>query len=49
MEVLAENALIEPSYKELKEAGIELTDLQLSAIMAYCQRGVKMLEYFRTE
>lgn len=49
MEILAENALIEPSYQELKEAGIQLTDLQLSALMAYCQRGVKMLEYFRTE
>ena len=49
MEVLAENALVEPSYAELKEAGIELTDLQLSALMAYCQKGVKVLEYFRTE
>lgn len=49
MEILAENALIEPSYQELKEAGIELSDLQLSALMAYCQRGVKMLEYFCTE
>lgn len=49
MEVLAESALIEPSYQELKEAGIELTDFQLSAIMAYCQRGVKILEHFRTE
>ena len=49
MEILAESALVEPTYQELKDAGIELTDLQLSSLMAYCQKGVEILKYFYTE
>lgn len=46
-ETLCEAALVQPTYKELKEAGIELTDEQLMAIFNYTQRGLKALESFR--
>lgn len=35
----AEQALAEPTYKELKENGIELTDTQLMAIYNYALQG----------
>ena len=49
MDVICEAALVEPTYKEIKEAGIELTDDQLMFIVGYTQNGVKQLESFRTK
>lgn len=49
MEVIAEASLIEPSYKEIEEAGLELSDDQLMFIFQYSQVGVKALESFRGE
>lgn len=49
VEILTEAALIEPSLKTIKDAGLELTDDQLMFIFNYTQRGVKALEPFRTE
>lgn len=46
-ETLCEAALVEPTYAEFKEAGIEFTDEQLMAIFNYTQRGVRALEPFR--
>lgn len=46
-EVICEEALVEPSYKDLKDAGISLTDEQQIAIFSYTQSGVKALEPFR--
>lgn len=46
-EVICEEALVEPSYKDLKGAGISLTDEQQIAIFSYTQSGVKALEPFR--
>lgn len=46
LSLIAESALVEPTYKELEDAGVELTDLQLGAIFAYSQSGVKDLERF---
>lgn len=45
--VMAEAALVEPSYKELEEIGYELTDEQLLAIFNYTQQGIKSLRSFR--
>lgn len=45
--IVAEHALVEPSMKELEEAGLELTDLQLSSIFNFTQLGCKALEPFR--
>ncbi len=47
MEAICEAALVKPSYKELRDAGISLTDEQMMAIFSYTQQGVKALESFR--
>lgn len=47
--VLVKASLVEPTYEELCEAGIELTDSQLMDIYLYTQKGVKMLEGFRED
>lgn len=49
LEVICESAFVEPSYKELKEAGVHLTDQQYMAVFNYTQEGVKALETFRRE
>lgn len=48
IEVICEEAFVEPAYNELKENGIELTDQQKLAVFTYTQRGVKSLENFRS-
>lgn len=49
LEVICESAFVEPPYKELKEAGVHLTDQQYMAVFNYTQEGVKALEPFRRE
>lgn len=49
MDVICDAAMVEPTYSELREAGIELTDEQLMFIFGYTQNGVKQLDSFRTE
>lgn len=49
LEVICESAFVEPSYKELKEAGVHLTDQQYMAVFNYTQEGIKALEPFRRE
>lgn len=49
LDVICDAAFVEPTYKEIKEAGIELTDDQLMFVFGYTQNGVKQLESFRTE
>lgn len=48
-DVLCEATFCEPKYKDIKEAGITLTDEQYMFIFNYSQQGVKALESFRTE
>lgn len=47
IDVLAGAVFVEPSWTELKNAGIELTDEQYMFIFNYTQEGVKALEPFR--
>ena len=47
--VIAEATLIEPSFKDIEMAGIDLTDEQIMSIFNYTQTGVKALESFRKE
>ncbi len=47
--VFAQTSLVSPSYEELEEQGISLTDEQLSAIYAFAQGGVRALIPFRQE
>lgn len=49
VDILCDAAFIEPTYPQLKEAGVELTDEQYMAIFNYTQKGVKALEPFRGE
>lgn len=45
--VIARAALISPTYEELEEAGLRLTDNQLLYIYSYSQTGVDALRRFR--
>lgn len=47
IECLAEASFTEPTWKDLQEAGIELTDEQLMFVFQYTQKGVKALDSFR--
>lgn len=47
VEIIAEASLIQPSYEDIKRAGLQLTDEQLLAIFSYSQQGVSALESFR--
>ena len=49
IDVLAEAVFVEPSWTEMKNAGIELTDEQYMFIFNYTQEGVKALEPFRED
>lgn len=46
-EVICEAAMVEPTYAELKDNNIELTDEQIMAIFNYTQGGVQALASFR--
>lgn len=46
-EIICEAALKEPTYQQIKDAGMDLSDDQLMAIFNYTQIGVKALESFR--
>lgn len=47
IEIICEAALKEPTYQQIQEAGLELSDDQLMAIFNYTQTGIKALESFR--
>ena len=47
LRIVAKKALVEPSYEQLEDIGLELTDLQLLEIYNYTQQGVRALNSFR--
>ncbi|MBC2579995.1 esterase [Clostridium sp. DJ247] len=47
MLIMAENVLVEPSLQQIREAGLELNDMQILELFNYSQRGVKGIESFR--
>jgi hypothetical protein len=47
-DVICESAFVEPTFSQLKEAGIELTDDQYMFIFNYTQNGVQALDSFRS-
>lgn len=49
IDIIIEEAMIEPRYSELKENDIRLSDDQMTAIFTYTQQGVDYLKQFRTE
>lgn len=48
-DIICEETFVEPTYKQIKDAGISLTDDQLIFIFGYTQAGVKHLESFRVQ
>lgn len=49
MVLFAKSCLVQPTYEDIEEAGVTLTDEQLLAIYNYAQRGSRALEPFRAE
>ena len=49
LEIIAESALVEPTYRQFQDAGLELDDKHLIEIFQYTQLGVSALESFRKE
>ena len=49
IDVICEASFVEPTWEELKDNGIELTDEQMMAVFSYSQQGIKALESFRKE
>lgn len=47
LDVVCEACFLEPTYRELQDAGIELTDDQYMFIFNYTQTGVMALDSFR--
>ena len=48
-DIMCEASFIEPTYTQLCDAGIELTDDQYTFIFNYSQAGIKALNSFRKE
>lgn len=48
-EVVADATMIEPTYQELKDNGVELTDQQLMFLFSYSQQGINTVSNFRGE
>lgn len=49
LDAICEASFVEPTYEQIKEAGLELTDEQLLFVFSYAQNGVKQLESFRQQ
>lgn len=49
IDVICEASFVEPTYQQIKDSGIKLTDEQLMFIFNYSQAGIKALESFRSE
>ena len=47
MHIICESAMIEPTLAEVEDAGLQLSDAQMTAIFAYTQRGINKLTQFR--
>lgn len=49
LDILCEASFIEPSWSQIQELGVELTDEQYMAVFNYSQQGIKALDTFRKE
>ena len=49
LDTICDACFVEPTYQQIKDAGIQLTDDQLMFVFSYSQRGVKALDPFREE
>lgn len=49
MDTICEASFVEPTYKQIKDSGIQLTDEQRMFVYNYSQAGVRALESFREQ
>lgn len=49
LHIFCEASFVEPTYSQIKEAGLTLTDEQLMFVFNYVQAGNKALEKFRRQ
>lgn len=49
MDVICEASFVEPTYQQIKDSGVTLTDEQLMFVFNYSQAGVRALESFREQ
>lgn len=49
IEIVVEASFVKPTYEQIKEVGLELTDEQYMAVFNYTQKGIKALDSFRQE
>lgn len=49
LHIFCEASFVEPTYSQIKEAGLKLTDEQLMFVFNYVQMGTKALEKFRRQ
>lgn len=49
IEIMCKCAFVEPTYDQIKEAGIQMNDQQYLAVYNYTQEGVQALSSFRGE
>ena len=49
IESLCKATFTEPTYDEIIQAGVHLTDEQLMFIFSYTQKGIQALDSFRTQ
>ena len=49
LDAVCEACFVNPTYKQLKDAGVELTDEQLMFVFQYTQKGVEALKGFRSQ
>ena len=47
METILEASFVEPTYQEIKDAGVQLSDDQMIFVFNYTQQGVRALDQFR--
>jgi len=47
MDIICEASFSEPTYQQIKDAGIVLSDEQMMFVFSYSQEGVKALSNFR--
>lgn len=47
LDVVCEDSLVEPTYKQVRDAGLDLTDQQKMFVFNYSQNGVEALSSFR--
>lgn len=49
LDIMAEACFVEPTFQEIKEAGVQFTDDQYMFLFSYSQQGVRALNSFRQD